>query len=78
MINVLTANKVSVVDRLKAAVFLDGKQITAQCNNRVLIRGLHDRFGVPEPIPCITITYQTDGRVQYLVKFNADPVIRFR
>ena len=77
-ITVVTANKVSVADRLKAAVYLDDTRITAECNNRLLVARLRDRFGVPEPIPCITITYQSDGRVQYFVKFNADPAIRFR
>lgn len=77
-ISVITANKVSLKDRLNAAVYIDGTRITAQCNNRVLIAKLRNVFGIPEPIPCITITYQRDGRLEYFVKFNADPVFRFR
>jgi hypothetical protein len=76
-ITVVTAKKVSLKDRLKAAVYLEGARVTKQCNNRFLARW-RDRWGIPEPIPCITITYRRDGRLEYFVKFNADPVIRFR
>ncbi len=77
-ITVVTTQKISLVDRLKAAVYIDGTRIIAQCNNRVLIARVRDKLGIPEPLPCITITYQTDGRLQYFVKFAADPAIRFR
>ncbi len=77
-LSVITTNRVSLRDRLNAAVFIDGTRITAQCNNRLLIKFVRDRFGIPEPIPCITISYKSDGRLEYFVKFNADPAFRFR
>lgn len=77
-ITVVTANAVSLADRLRAAVFIDGTRITAQCNNRLLIKGIRNLLGVPEPIPCITIRYVAGGKLEYFVKFNADPTFRFR
>lgn len=77
-ITVTTAQKVSLKDRLNAAVYIDDVRITKQCNNRVLIAKLRNLFGVAEPIPCITIMYLSDGRLEYFVKFNADPAVRFR
>ncbi len=75
---VTTAQKVSVADRVKAAVFLDNTRVTAQCNNRLLIAKVRGILGVAEPIPCITITYTSDGRVDYFLKFNGDPKVTFR
>lgn len=77
-VTVVTANAVSLADRLRAAVFIDGTRITAQCNNRLLIRGIRNLLGIPEPIPCITIRYVSGGKLEYFVKFNADPTFRFR
>lgn len=77
-LTVTTAQRVSLPDRLKAAVYLDDSRVIAQCNNRLLIAGIRDRLGIPEPIPCITISYQSDGRLQYFVKLHADPKITFR
>ena len=77
-VTVVTANAVSLADRLRAAVFIDGTRITAQCNNRLLIKGIRNLFGIPEPIPCITIRYVSGSKLEYFVKFNADPTFRFR
>ncbi|WP_298508542.1 hypothetical protein [uncultured Nocardioides sp.] len=77
-ITVTTTQKVSLADRLKAAVFMDNTRITAQCDNRLLIAKLRNALGIPEPIPCITISYVAGSRLEYFVKFNADPKIAFR
>lgn len=77
-LTVLTAQPVSLRDRLQAAVFIDNVRITAQCDNRTLAKLVRDLLGKPEPIPCITIQYQSDGRVEYFVKFKSDPGVRFR
>ncbi len=77
-LSVTTASRVSIIDRLKAAVYMDDVRITAQCNNRIIIKIIRDRLGKPEPIPCITITYKPSGQVEYFVKFRADPGFRFR
>lgn len=77
-ISVVTANKVSIRDILQAAVYIDGKRINAVCSNRFLIRLIRTKFNLPEPIPCATISLQRDGRLEYFVKFAADPAFRFR
>lgn len=77
-LTVLTTNPVPLKDRLQAAVFIDNVRITAQCDNRNLLKLVRDILGKPEPIPCITIQYQNDGRVEYFVKFKSDPGVRFR
>ncbi len=76
-ITVTTENRVRFRDRLRAAVFIDGERITAQCSRGLLGR-LRTRWGIPEPIPCMTIRYVSGWRLEYFVKFNADPGIRFR
>ncbi|WP_243059192.1 vWA domain-containing protein [Nocardioides sp. SR21] len=77
-VTLTTAQRVSILDRLKAAIYLDGTRIKAQCSSNLLIRWIRDRFGIPEPIPCSTISYRPDGRVQYFLKFNADPKITIK
>ena len=77
-ISVVTAGRVSLLDRLQASVYLDGVRITAECSNRIIVKLIRDRYGIPEPIPCKTITYLKTGQLEYFVKFNADPAVRFR
>jgi hypothetical protein len=73
-----TVAKISVQDRVKAGIFIDGKRITAQCNNRSLIAAIRNLLGIPEPIPCLTITYNPNLTLQYFVKFKGDPKVTFR
>lgn len=76
-VTVTTENRVRFRDRLRAAVYIDGQRIRAQCSTGLLGR-IRARWGIPEPIPCSTIRYVRGLRLQYFVKFDADPAFRFR
>lgn len=76
-ITVITDDRVTLRERLRAAVFIDGERIRAECSVGAIGRS-RARRGVPEPIPCKSIRYLRTGQLQYLVKFNVDPQFRFR
>jgi Mg-chelatase subunit ChlD len=77
-LTVVSTKKLTLLERLQAAVYIDNVRITAQCSNRIIIKLIRDALGRPEPIPCITIQYLPSGQVEYFVKFRADPGVRFR
>jgi hypothetical protein len=77
-VTVTTANKVTILQRLNAAVYMDNTRITAQCSNKIIIKLVRTILGKPEPIPCISITLLSNGKLEYFLKVRADPGVRFR
>jgi hypothetical protein len=50
----------------RAAVFLEGAQITQKCTGRNVT------------LPCASIRRVSGGRTEYLVRFDGDPIPKFR
>lgn len=77
-IRVVTPNRVPLREALNAAAFIDGQRITSWCGGPLLER-LRRLLNLPEPqLPCADIRYVSGFRLQYTVKFAADPTFRFR
>jgi hypothetical protein len=68
---VVTMTRANSTPPWRAAVYIDGQEITRNCS---LLRIIFQR----EILPCASIYYVSGFRTQYLVRFDGDPVPRFR
>lgn len=76
-LTVTTQHRTTLRQRLNAAVFIDGVEVTDVCGGRIL-EWLRERRGIPQPIPCRNIRIVHGFRLEYTVMFAADPPFRFR